>query len=104
MPCNHRRGLSFGCWKFSLEEEVEVGVVCYSCFDFDYMEFGCQSSSWYVGRNVIDKLGVLILAMGRFGDCVCQCEEFGNHRRCLGFGTRRMLMISALPVSRLESF
>lgn len=49
-------------------------------------------------------LGVLILAMERFGDCVCQCEEFGNHERCLGFGTRRMLMISALPVSRLESF
>ena len=57
-----------------------------------------------VGRNVIDKLGVLILVMERFGDCVCQCEEFGNHQRCLGFGTRRMLTISALPVSGLESF
>ena len=58
VPCNHRRGLSFGCWKFSLEEEeeeevvvvvvVEVGVACNSCFDFDYVEIGCQSSSWYV--------------------------------------------------------
>ena len=35
---------------------------------------------------------------------VCQCEEFGNHQRCLGFGTRRMLMMCASPVSQLESF
>lgn len=37
MPCNHRRGLSFGCWKFSLEEEevvLEVGVAGNSCIDF----------------------------------------------------------------------
>lgn len=55
------------------------------------------------GRNVIDKLGMLILVMETCGDCVCQCEEFGNHQRCLGFGTRRMLMMSASPVSQLEA-